>query len=141
MSKPASSASRALRTNCASTASMSARDISRGTWLTPSRYGSADGAISGQLRPPFVWAVIAPSSIGQSIRSQPTCVEPLRPAWPICMHSFACEFAWTKSASRANASRCVSFQSPVHPGVIRPSADTQVISTNTSPAPPSAREP
>ena len=43
----------------------------------------------------------------------------------------------TKSTMRRQASRCASFHSPVHPGVMRPSGETQVISVNTSPAPPS----
>jgi hypothetical protein len=42
---------------------------------------------------------------------------------------------------RFHASRCVSFQMPVHPGVMRPSALTFVISVITRPAPPSARLP
>ena len=54
------------------TASMSARVISRGTWMTPGRYGSGDGAISGQL----------PSGSGWSSPSHSSCVEPLRPACP-----------------------------------------------------------
>jgi hypothetical protein len=45
------------------------------------------------------------------------------------MHSFAFEFAWQKSAIRLNASRCASFHRPVHPGEMRPSGDTHVIST------------
>ena len=42
---------------------------------------------------------------------------------------------------RRKASRCASFHRPVQPGVMRPSGETQVISTNTRPAPPTAREP
>ncbi len=51
---------------------MSARVISRGTWLTPSTQGSGDGAISGQL----------PSSNGTSSPSHNSLVDPLRPACP-----------------------------------------------------------
>ena len=42
---------------------------------------------------------------------------------------------------RFHATACSSFHNPAQPGVMRPSADTQVISPNTSPAPPSARLP
>src|SRR3970040_2269067 len=75
------------------------------------------------------------------MRSQPSCVEPLRPECPICMHSLAFEFAWQKSAMRRKASRCASFHRPVQPGVMRPSAEVQVISTYTRPARPMARLP
>ena len=53
---------------------MSARVIARGTWLTPSRYGSGEGAQIGQL------------PVGErAIRLLPAgCVEPLRPACPSC---------------------------------------------------------
>ena len=63
------------------------------------------------------------------MRSQPSCVEPLRPEWPSCMHIFAFELAWQKSTMRLNASRCASFQRPVSPGEMRASGDGQVIST------------
>ena len=48
---------------------MSARVISRGGALMPSRYGSGDGAIVSQL----------PLLSGRSSSSQPSWVEPLRP--------------------------------------------------------------
>ncbi|MNC94179.1 hypothetical protein D3C83_109710 [compost metagenome] len=63
------------------------------------------------------------------MRSQPSCVEPLRPAWPSCMHSFAFELAWQKSTMRLKAAACAAFHSPVQPGVMRASAEGQVIST------------
>ena len=65
-------------TNCARTRSMSARVIARGTWLA-GPYGTADGAISGQL----------PSGSGASASCQPSCVEPLGPAWPSWIAIFA----------------------------------------------------
>ncbi len=57
------------------------------------------------------------------------------------MQSFARLCACTKSTMRRQASRCAAFQIPVQPGEMRPSGDTQVISVNTSPAPPVARAP
>ena len=63
---------RAEATNWSRTSSMSARVISRGSWLTPGTYGSGDGAISGQL----------PSGSGSSSPSHISFVEPLRPEWP-----------------------------------------------------------
>ena len=110
---------------------MSARVISRGVALMPSRYGSGEGASVSQL----------PAASGWSSRSQPSWVEPLRPEWPSCRQSFARLLAWTKSTIRRQASRCASFQRPVQPGEMRPSGETQVISVNTSPAPPVARAP
>ena len=73
------------------------------------------------------------------MRSQPSCVDPLRPEWPSCMQSFAFELAWQKSTMRLNAAACVSFQSPVSAGEMRASGEGQVISTYTRPAPPMAR--
>ncbi|MNT18054.1 hypothetical protein D3C72_1532360 [compost metagenome] len=65
----------------------------------------------------------------------------MRPEWPICMAMRASLLACTKSTMRRQASRCASFHKPGHPGVMRASGDTQVISATTMPAPPSAREP
>src|SRR6516162_7514670 len=48
---------------------------------------------------------------------------------------------WMKVTMRSHAAACWSFQRPAQPGVMRPSADTQVISPNTRPAPPRARAP
>ena len=61
---------------------MSARVISRGFALIPSRYGSGEGAITGQL----------PFGKGWSGSSQPSCVEPFRPECPICKQIFAAEW-------------------------------------------------
>ena len=77
---------------------MSARVISRGTWLVPGRYGSGEGAISGQL----------PSGSGRSSPSHSSCVEPLRPAWPSCAPIAARECSWTKSTIRFQAAVCSS---------------------------------
>ena len=110
---------------------MSARVISRGGALMPSRYGSGEGASVSQL----------PDGSGRSSSSQPSWVEPLRPECPSCMQSFVRLCACTNSTMRCHASRCASFQIPVQPGEMRPSGDTQVISVKTSPAPPVAREP
>jgi hypothetical protein len=74
---------------------MSARSISRGGALMPSKYGSGEGAIVSQL----------PAGSGWSIRSQPSWVEPLRPEWPSCMQHFARLWPWTKSTMRRQASR------------------------------------
>src|SRR5690554_5064712 len=94
-------------------------------------YGIGDADINGQL----------PSGKGMSVPSQLTRVDPLRPAcpnWiPICASVWVC----TKPTIRPKACSCSSFQSPGHPGVIRASGDTHVISTMTSPAPPMARLP
>ena len=68
-------------------------------------------------------------------------VAPLRPAWPSWRQNFAAELAWTKSTMRFQAASCASLYSPVQPGVMRASSDTQVISVNIRPAPPIAREP
>src|SRR6185437_1796535 len=47
----------------------------------------------------------------------------------------------TNRAMRSSGSMCASFHSPISCGLIRPSGDTAVASTNTSPAPPTARLP
>lgn len=47
----------------------------------------------------------------------------------------------TKSVTRFQAAACSSFQSPGHPGVMRASGATAVISVSSRPAPPSARLP
>ena len=77
---------------------MSARVISRGSWLTPGRYGSGDGAISGQL----------PSGSGSSSPSHISFVEPLRPEWPSWAPIRASPLACTKSTIRAHAAVCSS---------------------------------
>ncbi len=46
---------------------MSARVISRGTWLTPGRYGSGDGAISGQLPSGSGWSSPIPQQLGRAL--------------------------------------------------------------------------
>src|SRR3954465_8567009 len=46
-----------------------------------------------------------------------------------------------KRLIRAIGSTCLSAQIPASPGVIRPSAETEVASAITSPAPPAARAP
>ena len=121
---------RTAATNWSRTASMSARVIGRGTWLTGDQ-GTSLAAITGQL----------PSSSGTSLPSQPSLVEPLPPEWPSWRQIFAFDCAWTKSTMRFHAATCSAFHMPVQPGLIRPSGETQVISVKTSPAPPSARSP
>ena len=74
-------------------ASMSARVISRGTWLVAGRYGSGDGAISGQL----------PSGSGSSSPSHISFVEPLRPRGRAARRSRAVPCACTKSTIRFHA--------------------------------------
>jgi hypothetical protein len=109
---------------------MSARVISRGTWLS-GKYGSGEAETIGH----------APSGSGSSIPSHISLVAPLRPECPSCRQNFAAEFACTKSAMFFHAASCASEYSPVQPCVMRACADTQVISVNRSPAPPIARLP
>ena len=129
-SKPAAAARSVAATNCARTSSMSARVISRGVWCAAS-HGIGDGAISGQL----------PSSSGSLSPSHISFVEPLRPACPSCAPIALRECVCTKSTIRFHAAVCSSRYRPPQPGVIRPSADVQIISVITSPAPPRARAP
>src|SRR5947199_157180 len=82
-----------------------------------------------------------PSGSGSSIPSHASRVEPLRPAWPSCSPIFAWLWAWTKSTIRFHAGTCSDLYMPVHPGEIRPSRETSVISVKTRPAPPMARAP
>ena len=49
MSNPAAAPSVAARTKSACTASICCAVISCGTWLMPGKYGSGEGAHSGQL--------------------------------------------------------------------------------------------
>ena len=83
----------------------------------------------------------APSSKGSSIPSHMSFVAPFLPAWPSCRQMRACEFSWVKATMRANSASCASFHSPVHPGVMRASGATQVISVKMRPAPPMASAP
>src|SRR3989454_4179746 len=81
------------------------------------------------------------SASGSSIPSQARRVEPLRPAWPSCRPIFAGLWACTKSTIRFQAGTCSGLYMPVHPGEIRPSRDTSVISVTTGPAPRMALAP
>jgi len=96
---------------------MSLRSIAFGTALRPDQ-AMADADITGQL----------PSASGASICSHPSCVLPLRPECPIWQQILAAVSACTKSVSRRQAASCCGSYRPVHPGVMRPSGDTQVIS-------------
>ena len=69
--------------------------------------------------------------------SQGRLVLALRPAWPSWMAGTA-PAALIAAATGFSAAACWSFQRPVSPHVMRPSGDTSVISTVTSPAPPTA---
>ena len=109
---------------------MSARLISRGTWLS-GKYGSGEADTTSQ----------PPSASGRSMPSHISLVAPLRPAWPSWRQIFAAEFACTKPTMRVQAASWSSFHKPVQPGVMRASRPTQVISVNRSPAPPIARDP
>ena len=71
MSNPARCTISVAATNCAVTASMSARFISLGIAFHGD-HGIGDADITGQL----------PSNSGVSSSSQPSWVEPLRPEWP-----------------------------------------------------------
>ena len=106
-SKPASSARRVAATNSSRTASMSARVISRGTWLTPGRYGSGDGAISGQL-PSGERLVLA---LPHAASSSP-CGRRGRAA----RRSPRAECACTKSTIRFHAAACSSRVQPAAAG-------------------------
>ncbi len=111
--------------------SRSARVASRGTWQ-PAPYGSGDGPTTSQL----------PSGSGSSMPSHISLVEPLRPEWPSWSADLGRAAARARSRRpRFQASRCSSFQSPVQPGVMRPSGETQTISVITRPAPPRALRP
>ena len=109
---------------------MSARVISRGTWLC-GKYGSGDADTSGQF----------PSGSGSSIPSHMRRVEPLRPAWASWRAIRAPVCRWTNSTMRRQASTCSGLYIPVQPGLIRPSRLTSVISATTRDAPPAARLP
>jgi len=130
MGEPARAAMVAARTKSSRTASMSARVISRGTWLRGD-HATADGPMTGQL----------PSGSGASASSHPSCVDPFGPECPSCTPILASVSAWTKSTMRVQAASCAGEYRPVQPGEIRPSGDTHVISVMTSPAPPLARSP
>src|SRR5690349_21478034 len=130
MSKPASSPILTASTNCALISSIIARVIATGTWFSDDQ-AISEGPYSGQL----------PSSRGLSAPSQPTLVEPFGPEWPSCRQILAAVLACTKSVMRRQAATCPGAYIPVQPGVIRPSGETQVISVNTRPAPPTARAP
>jgi len=110
---------------------MSAAVIARDQSLTPSMNCCGDAEISGQL----------PDSSGRSSPSHGARVEPLAPAWPSCIAILALLPACTKSTMRFHATVCPSVYRPGQCGVMRASAEVQVISANTSPAPPSARAP
>src|SRR5574341_131700 len=73
-----------------------------------------------------------PCGSGSSIPSHIRCVDALRPACPSCTAIFAPLFMCTKSTIRFQAATCSGLYIPVHPGEIRPSRETSVISTNTS---------
>src|SRR2546425_5940141 len=82
-----------------------------------------------------------PSGSGSSMPSQARRVEPLRPAWPSCSPIFEWLWACTKSTIRFQAGTCSGLYMPVHPGEMRPSRETSVISVNTRAAPPIALAP
>src|ERR1043166_7434621 len=82
-----------------------------------------------------------PSGNGSSIPSHIRCVDALRPAWPSCTPIFDAVFRRMNSTIFFHALMCSGLYIPVHPGEIRPSRETSVISVNTSPAPPIARLP
>ena len=111
----------------ASTRSMSACVMAWETWLMPSRYCCGEALISGQL------ASLSSSGSGWSVPSQPRRVDPLAPAWPICMANLASLLACTQSTMRCQAAPCSSVHRPGQPGVMRASGLVQVISANTRP--------
>src|SRR2546425_2667577 len=82
-----------------------------------------------------------PSGSGSSIPSPAGGVEPLRPAWPSWRPIFAYLQVCTKSTIRFQAGTCSGLYMPVHPGEMRPSRETSVISENTRAAPPIALAP
>jgi hypothetical protein len=133
-SKPASSAMVVARTKSRTlTWSMSARS-SRGA---PGRMPSDRRERRGREERPG-----ALRSRGWSMPShRREHVEPLRPACASCMPILAGECLWTKSTMRFQAAACLVVYMPAQPGVMRPSAETSVISVITRPAPPMARLP
>src|SRR5437763_17111814 len=72
--------------------------------------------------------------------SQPHRVDPFRPACPSCKPIRAWVCLWTKSTTRFHASRCVSFNMEVQPGVRLAYGETQVIAVIAMDAPAIARE-
>ncbi len=82
-----------------------------------------------------------PAASGWSMPSHISFVEPLRPEWPSWIPILAVDWSCTNPVIRCQAASCPGAYRPAHPGVIRPSADTQTISVITSPAPPSALPP
>ncbi len=110
---------------------MSASVIARGAFVKSPPKGMALGAIVSQ--PPCAPVKCAPPSHGSA-------ADALRPACAIWMPATAPR-SFTNAAMRASGSMCLSDHKPRQPGVMRPSGDTAVASTMTSPAPPTAREP
>ena len=110
--------------------SMSARSISRGTWLMPAKYGSGDGAMIGQLPSSSGWSIALPHAASSS-----PCARRGRAGCRSSRRACAC----TKSTMRCQAPTC---SSSVHARAARRDpalGETSVISVITSPAPPSAR--
>ena len=104
---------RAAATNSSRISSSSARvELARhlvDAWLVGQR--------RRRRRPPS-----CPSASGSSMPSHISLVEPLRPEWPSCSPIFAGGLGVHEvDDARARPSRCSSVQSPVQPGVIRPS--------------------
>ncbi len=83
-----------------------------------------------------------PPSSGPTMRRprQGASVDALRPAWASWMPGTA-PCAVMKAAIGANAAPCSADHRPESSGLIRPSGETAVASTMTSPAPPTARLP
>ena len=108
---------------------MSSRVISEGCGQSPK--GTALGA--NVCQPPC-------SSLRGLPPRQGTSVEAFRPACASWMAARApCDLMKEAMGSKARA--CSSDQRPVSPGEMRPSGETAVASTQTSPAPPTARLP
>ena len=129
-SKPTRRPRATIATYSAVTRSMSSRVMARGS-ASPARKGTALGARVSQA---------LPSLSGRS-PCQGSVHEPLRPAWPTCRPTRPLPLACIQSTMRFQAASWSSFQRPVQPCVMRPSADTQVISVMTRAAPPVAKLP
>ena len=129
---PRARARRAAATKSSRTRSMSARSIARGA-CQPASNGDGRGRRASARR--------CPSAAAAVVALPGRATEPLRPACASCMPILAPVCACTKSTMRCQASACASFQIPVQPCVMRPSALTSVVSVITRPAPPTARLP
>jgi hypothetical protein len=91
----------------------------------------ADGAMVSHPRGSSVAMLSSPSQGRLALAFRPACADWIRGTAPAAL---------MPAAISASAALWASFHSPESPGVIRPSGDTAVASTTTSPAPPRASD-